>query len=201
MHLRISEQQSGFIINQNISDGILITNEVAHSIVLIKCREIILKLDFAKAFGSVNRNFLVDAMKIMNFDPGWINWIKSILSSARSSILINGSPSKEFEMHQGLRQGDPISPLLFNIVGEMLHLLLVKAETLGIIKGISLTSTTTISHLQYADDTILFLKDDSVSIQGIKAVLTIFQAISSLKINFHKSFLYGSRDIANEINK
>lgn len=65
-------------------------------------------------------------------------WIKSIFNTIRLSVLVNGSPTKEFGIGRGLRQGDPISPSLFNIVGEVLYLLIKRAEELGIIDGIGM---------------------------------------------------------------
>lgn len=76
----------------------------------------------------------------------------------KASILINGSPTNEFRIGRGLRQGDPLSPALFNIVGEVFHMLMVNAENEGLIEGIKLKDQMeSISHLQFADDTIIFL--------------------------------------------
>lgn len=180
-----------FIKNRSISDSILIANEVAHSILSMESKGVIIKLDFAKAFDSVNWTFLKDTMLTMNFNSKWTHWIISILRSAWPSILVNGSPSREFQMHQGLRQGDPLSPLLYNLVGEMLHLFLSKANKLGIIKGIELKSGMQITHLQFADDTILFVRNESSSITWIKVLLKLFELMSGLRINFHKSSIYG----------
>lgn len=77
-----------------------------------------------------------------------------------------------------------MSPLLFNIVAEFLHLLLDHVEKKGIFHGVTLNSNFSLSHLQFADDTILFIKDDVHSIKGIKMVLKLFEVISGLKINF-----------------
>lgn len=74
------------------------------------------------------------------------------------SVLVNGSPSKEFSPQRGLRQSDPMSPLLFNLVAEVLHSMLVQAEIRGIFKGIQIGDNNfPISHLQYDDDTIIYL--------------------------------------------
>ena len=54
----------------------------------------------------------------MGFGEKWIGWIKSILNPMKASVLVNGSPTREFEMQRGLRQGDPLSPLLFDLAGE-----------------------------------------------------------------------------------
>lgn len=109
------------------------------------------------------------------------------------SVLINGSPSIEFNLNRGLRQGNPLSPLLFNIVAELLNLLLRKEEQIGLIKGINLGSGPTITHEQYADDTIIFVENSSHSCRGIKIVLTLFEVLSGLTINYRKSSLFTSR--------
>lgn len=102
-------------------------------------------------------------------------------------------------MQQGLRQGDPLSPLLYNLIGEMLHQFLEKACSKGIFQGVRIPNSQEISHLQFADDTILFIKDSTESVMGIKAVLKLFEVASGLKINFHKSFVYGTRENAHQL--
>lgn len=87
-----------FVKNCSIPDSILIANEVAHNIQYREGNSVIFKIDFAKAFDSVNWDFLEDTMRLLNFYERWILWIGSILRSARPSILINGSPSEEFNM-------------------------------------------------------------------------------------------------------
>lgn len=152
----------------------------------------VLKIDFEKAFDKVKWDFVLEVLKCMNFDQKWLEWISAIFRSSKISILVNGTPSDEFTPTQGLRQGDPLSPLLFNLVGEVLAKLLERASELHIIKGISMPNCQiTVTHLQFADDVILFLHPDINSVFGIKRVLQCFQIISGLKINFSKSALYG----------
>lgn len=113
---------------------------------------------------------------------------------SKNVSLVNGSPKKEFNMQKGLRQGDALSPLLFNLVVEVLRLLLLKEENLSIILGIKLGNGPTLSHLQFADDTILFLENNSHTRRCIKIVLSIFELLSGLKINFIKSQLYAAKN-------
>lgn len=189
----VSDVQSGFIKGRQASEGILIVKEVAHTIQRGKGEGLILKLDFEKAFDSVNWDFLYSVMLEMNFDSKWVSWIRALLESSRISILVNGSPTKEFTPARGLRQGDPISPLLYNLVGEILNSMLTKAASEGLFKGITLVEgTADITHLQFADDTVVFLDGTLESARGIKRVLQCFQIISGLKINYNKSELYAS---------
>lgn len=128
-------------------------------------------------------------------EKNWIQWIKMIISTAKQSVLVNGSPTREFLMERGLPQGDPISPSLFIIVTQVLHVLIEKAKEIGLIKGIRIGSILNFTHLQFADDTVLFLEDAWSSIKGIKIVLTIFEILSGLKVNYQKSFLYTHNDL------
>lgn len=117
-----------------------------------------LKLDFQNAFDSISWNYLEVTMKRMNFGDFWISWIHECLFTARISIQLNGSPSEEFSIERGVRQGDPLSPFLFNIAVEGLNCLLDKAASLGLIEGIYTSrSAPSLSLLQFANDTLIFL--------------------------------------------
>lgn len=84
----------------------------------------------------------------------------------------------------------PLSPLLFNIVGQILHHLLQMAKDQGKFRGVEIgRKGTTFTHLQFADDTLLFINGDDTSISSVKRVLLIFQHLSGLRINFSKSEL------------
>ena len=131
----------------------------------------------------------------MQFDVKWIKLIRNLFDSSRVSVLVNGSPTEEFHPTWGLRQGDPLFPLLFNIIGEALSCLINAAHSNGLFSGVNITGfTDRVTHLQFADDVILFLSNDTHSVQGIKATLQVFELISGLKINYGKSKLYGFKE-------
>ena len=88
------------------------------------------------------------------FGPRWCSWIKGIFSSNMASILINCSPTREFPISCGLKQGDPLAPLLFILVMESLHLSVSRAVNDGLFTGLHLQDQLTLSHLFYADDVI-----------------------------------------------
>ena len=113
--------------------------------------------------------------------------------NASASILLNGSPSPPFKLHRGLRQGDPLSPFLFDLVVEILSLVFQKAISMNLWEGIDVGSKEglKISHLQYADDTILFCPPKIEYLLNIKKVLILFQLASGLQVNFHKSSIMG----------
>jgi hypothetical protein len=96
-----------------------------------------------------------------------------------------------FQTRKGLRQGDPLSPLLCNLVADMLAILINRAKEGGQIVGVAPHLVDDgISILQYADDTILFMDDDLEKARNMKLFLCAFEQVSGLKINFHKSELF-----------
>lgn len=106
-------------------------------------------------------------------------WIKAIFHTIKILVLINNSPTFEFNPSKALHQGDPLSPLLFNPLGQVLHHMLQQANYQKKYEEIHIEcSTNTFTHLLFADD---------ISITSIKRILLSFQLLSGLKINFYKS--------------
>ena len=149
---------------------------------------VLLKLDFQKAYDTINLESLDSVLKEMRFDDKWRRWMRVCLTIARVSILINGVPSKPFKMRRGLRQGDPLSPYLFVIMAEVLNRLLTKVTKLGYFKGVQVgTHSVPLSHLQFADDTLLFCEPKVEFLQNIENILYSFQSFSGLTVNYDKS--------------
>jgi hypothetical protein len=118
-----------------------------------------------------------------------------MVSGGSVGIKVNDDIGPYFQTKRGLRQGDPMSPILFNIVADMLALLINRAKTDGQIRGvIPHLVDNGLSILQYADDTIIFLDHDLEQAKNLKLLLCAFEQLSGLKINFHKSevFCYGA---------
>lgn len=188
----ISQTQTGFLPNRNIAEGVLIANEVVDEVRHSNFSCVIFKADMEKAFDSVSWDYLFLMMRSMGFSEKWINWIRECLRTARIVILVNGSPTNEVSMSRGLRQGDPLSPILFLIAAEGISGLVKATKQLDIFKGIAVGSKKIeISHLQYADDTLLIGVASESEIRAMKAIMRCFELISGLKVNFSKSNLIG----------
>nr|GFB87173.1 RNA-directed DNA polymerase, eukaryota [Tanacetum cinerariifolium] len=151
----------------------------------------IFKVDFAKAYDSIRWDYLDDVLNSFGYGSKWRDWIWGSLSSGKASILVNGSPAKEFPLLCGLRQGDPLAPFLFLLVMESFYLAFSRAVDDGLFTGIQINSNGLISHLFYADDAV-FLGDWSTNnLKGILKILKCFSLLSGLSINLKKSHLLG----------
>ncbi|GJW11417.1 RNA-directed DNA polymerase, eukaryota, reverse transcriptase zinc-binding domain protein [Tanacetum coccineum] len=188
----VSKEQSTFISGHQILDGPLIISEIIQWYKKRKKKMLIFKVDFEKAFDSVSWKYLDFVLHSLHFASKWRSWITASLHSSRASILINGNPTSEFSIKRGLRQGDPLSPFLFILVMEGLHCVMSNAVSSGLIRGIKLgSSDITLSYLFYADNVVITTDWNSCDIDNIIQVLHVFYLASGLRINIHKSNLYG----------
>ncbi|GKC92974.1 RNA-directed DNA polymerase, eukaryota [Tanacetum coccineum] len=151
----------------------------------------IFKVDFAKAYDSIRWDFLEDVLTSFGFGPQWCSWIRGSLKSGKSSILVNGSPTTEFHLFRGLKQGDPIAPFLFLLIMEAFHLSFNRAVEAGTFKGYKFDSSLTLSHLFYADDAVFIGEWSQDNLKGIMHILRCFSILSGMTINFQKSQLLG----------
>lgn len=153
----VSESQSAFVKNRQILDGILIANEVVDEACKSKKELMLFKVDFEKAYDSVDWGYLDSVMGCMSFPVLWRKWIKECVSTATTSVLVNGSPTDEFPLKRGLRQGDPLSPFLFLLAAEGLNIVMKSLVEAQLFSGYSIgaANPVVVSHLEFADDTLL----------------------------------------------
>jgi hypothetical protein len=124
------------------------------------------------------------------FGSKFRGWVSKVLINGSFCVRINDQNSQYFVAGKGLKQGDPLSLILFNCIAEVFTKMLHKAAQRNLIRGLlpNVVPGGVIS-LQYADDTILFLEPDSHMARLLKWILTCFECLSGLKINYHKSDL------------
>ncbi|GKA18700.1 RNA-directed DNA polymerase, eukaryota [Tanacetum coccineum] len=187
----VNEVQSAFISDRQILDGPFILNEVIQWCKSKKKQSLIFKVDFEKAYDSVRWDFLDDVLKKFGFGNKWRDWIQKCLRSSRGSIIINGSPTEEFQFFKGLKQGDPLSPFLFILIMESLHLSFQSVVDVGLFKGIHLSPLVNLSHMFYADDAVFVGQWCDDNINTLVHVLECFFRASGLRINMSKSKIMG----------
>ncbi|CAJ2657018.1 unnamed protein product [Trifolium pratense] len=189
----ISEAQTAFVKDRQILDGILVANEVVDEAQRSKKELMLFKVDFEKAYDSVDWGYLDDIMERMSFPVLWRKWIRECVCTATASVLVNSSPTDEFPLRRGLRQGDPLSPFLFLLAAEGLNVLMEAMVARNLFTGYNIgeQGLVSVSHLQFADDTLLLGVKSWANVRALRAVLVLFETMSGLKVNFNKSMLVG----------
>ena len=164
MNKVISKTQNAFVEGRQILDVVLIANEIVDSTLRRKKYGLVCKLDIEKAYDSIRCKFLYQIMGMMGFNSQWMSWIKWCISTATFSVLINGSPTGFFQSSRRLGQGDPLSPYLFVIRMEALSCLINHVVKGNYLSGNRIAGKRgeelVISHLLYADNTLLFCEAD-----------------------------------------
>ena len=127
----------------------------------------------------------------MRFGPKWLGWMWSCISTAKFSVLVNGVSAWFFPNSKGLRQGDYLSPHLFVMGMEVLSVLIRRPVEGGFISGCSIRrgrrQAVNISHLLFADDTVVFCEAKKEHLTHLSWILFWFEAASGLRINLAKS--------------
>lgn len=144
-----------------------------------------------KAFDTLQWQFILKVLNKFGFSHKFCSWISTILKSAFLSIRLNGKLVGFFNFTNGVRQGDPLSPILFYIAEEILSrgiTNLVTSRSVKLIKGTRNFSVP--SHTLFAYDIIIFSRGDSKSIKAIKDLLARYVACSGQICNLSKSLIY-----------
>ncbi|CAO2142968.1 unnamed protein product [Urochloa humidicola] len=179
----IDTDQTGFIRGRSIAENFIYALELIQCCNKRKLPTLVLKLDFAKAFDSVDWTALMDVLAARGFPELWCQWILSMLTTSKMAVLVNGSPGPWFGCGRGLRQGDPLSPYLFLLVADVLQ------QMVKMTGGIRHPAAPDLPCpvLQYADDTLILVRAELRDLELLKEVLDQFSAATGLKINYDKS--------------
>jgi hypothetical protein len=182
-----SENQSAFIPGRMIMDNALLAFECLYYMEQgnsINSDFCAYKLDLSKAYDRVDWSFLERTMIKMGFSHRWVQWIMACVSTVKYSVKFNGTLLESFTPTRGLRQGDPLSPFLFLFVADGLSELLKKeVDTYGITPLRVCRNAPGISHLLFADDTLLFFKANEEQAVRVKEVLDIYASETGQLIN------------------
>ena len=155
----------------------------------------LINLDWEKAYDRVDWDFLKKIMNKIGFPEFIINWLMILYTNITSSCMVNGYITKEFRIERGVRQGCPLSMLVYVLFQEPLYLAIQKNSNILPIE-IPERNTKTIG---YADDTTICIKDD-VGIIEVFNVIKKFVDASNSKINIKKTKIYGFGDWSNRVN-
>jgi hypothetical protein len=172
----IRPTQTAFIPGRHILEGVVVLHETIHEMHRSKMDGVIFKIDFEKAYDKVKWSFLQQALRMKGFNTIWCNRIMQFVQGGSVGIRVNDVTGHNFQTRKGLRQGDPLSPILFNIVADMLAILIERAKEEGRV-GSLLPHLIDggLSILQYADDTILFMEHVLAKAVNMKLILCIFE--------------------------
>ncbi|XP_021724874.1 uncharacterized protein LOC110692183 [Chenopodium quinoa] len=187
----IDECQGAFVAGRSIMDNILICQDMLKDYNnKRKSPRCTIKVDLRKAYDFVHWDFIRDMLVSLGFPDQFVHWIMVCVSSPTYSLLLNGGMHGFFRGKRGVRQGDPMSSLLFVIVMEYLARLLKKVSKLRSFmfhygcKGLHL------NHMIFADDLMLFAYGDRKSVDYLIRALTMFEKVSGLKANSEKTAIY-----------
>jgi hypothetical protein len=147
---------------------------------------VVLKLDFRKAFDTVSWDCLLRILHIRGFNRKWLNWIHLLNTSAKTAIFMNGIPGPWIPIKRGLRQGDPLSPLIFLIIVDILQQTIQHFSREGRLKH-PIVSNLACPVIQYADDTLILFQGCPDQARLIKEILEAYSIMTGLKINYDKS--------------
>lgn len=149
----------------------------------------VIKLDFEKVFDLNEHSAVLAILQRMGFDDKWLGWMENLLASGSSSVLLNGVPGKPFRCLRGVRQGDPLSPLLFVLAADLLQTIINRAFQLNVLGLPIPNGDAHFPIVQYADDTLIIMQASGLQLICLKALLQSFYQAMGLRVNFAKSCL------------
>jgi hypothetical protein len=199
----VQRNRSAFIKGRCIQDNYKYVQCAAKLLKARKIPKMLLKLNISKAFDTVDWPFLLELLRAWGFGRRWRDWISLLLSTASTRVLLNGRPGKPIDHRRGLRQGNPLSPMLFILVMDTLSRLFGKASEQGLLQPIG-HPTIKFQCSLYADDVILFASPTVLEARVIARIMTIFGDASGLKTNLSKCSItpiHGAHELLNELQE
>jgi hypothetical protein len=195
----LSLEQFGFLKGRKILDVVGVAQECIHNIKTKKMKALVLKLDLQKAYDCVNWDFLGLILLKSGIGLKTTNWIMSCVITTNFVILVNGGSTSFFKSGHGIRQGFPLSPLLFILVMEGLSLLLKQAHSKGKFSGVKISRIIQIFILLFVDDILIVNKARVSDWEEIAATIYVFCRVTGMVINPFKSSLHHSRMVDQDL--
>lgn len=189
LHELISPNQSAFIKCRQIHDNFRYVLGVAKMLARRKLPRIMFKIDLAKVFDSVNWVFLIELLSAIGCRRTWTNWISTILATSSTKILLNGVLGRRICHGRGLRQGDPLLPMLFVLVMECFQAMINTVDDHGMFEPLGRDSIKFRVSL-YADDVVAFFSPITKYLFMIKEILSLFEKATGLAANYDKSQVF-----------
>ena len=187
--------QNAYVKGRSIFDAVRTIDDILDYTRQTKMSGILVAIDFEKAFDSLDHAYLFKVLNAFNIGPSFIQWIRTLYSNISSCIINNGFTSDYFAVGRGVRQGDPLSPLLFILGLEILACSIRKNDK---IQGIQIDNSE-VKLTLFADDLTCFLRNRS-SYDCLRDCLSKFSECSGLKVNEEKTELFrlGTRNLEYE---
>jgi hypothetical protein len=182
----VHANQTTIIRGRCMHDNFLLVKESAKLLHQKRIPSMLLKVDVAKAFDNISWPFLISILRQRRFGPRWTGWISLLLRTASRYVLVNNCVGSSFRHGRGLRQGDPISPLLSVIALDVLSAMfrfVESADALSDLSSIGIRHRVSL----YADDVVVFVRPSPEELTTVWRVLGCFAAASGLRDNFSKS--------------
>ena len=190
----ISESQSTFQSNKEISNNILVAFETLHHMKRKKggkSGHLALKLDISKAYDRLEWVFLKKVMERMGFHSQWVGWIMECVQSMTYLVLINGEPTETITPSRGIRQRDPLSPYLFLLCLDGFSGLLEQVVAKKSLEGFSLCKYgPKICHLLFANNSLLFCWAGVNDVSKILEILRKYERASGQKLKANKTTIF-----------
>ena len=178
----IGHEQAAYLPGRRIEDANNFAALLPHALAASGDTAAVVYLDIAKAFDSVDRQFIFSAMALMGATDGMLAWARLMLADTRASVHANGVESAPLLWHAGVRQGCPLSPLLYLFVGQALASWLRAQPELGVqVAGRRHVCS------MYADDTSAIIRLTQAAADCLRAAMAAFRTASGQAVNIPKS--------------